>query len=95
MITPDMINGGFELCAGLLLWWNVKMILRDKKIRGVSILPTSVFGLWGFWNLYYYPFLGQTLSFWGGIFVVTANTSWVVLAIYYKLKEKKEGGMNE
>ena len=89
MIWQDLVNGLFEFCAGILLWWNVRMILRDKKIRGVSILPTFVFGLWGWWNLYYYPFLGQTLSFWGGIFVVTANTTWVALAIHYTLKEKK------
>lgn len=66
------------------------MILKDKKIRGVSILSALVFGLWGWWNLYYYPFLEQILSFLGGIFVVTANTTWVVLALHYTLKEKKE-----
>ena len=90
MIWQDFVNGSFEFCAGLLLWWNVRIILKDKKIRGVSILPSAVFGLWGFWNLYYYPFLKQILSFLGGIFVVFANTTWVVLAIYYTLKEKKK-----
>jgi len=94
MIIQDLVNGCFETCAGLLLWWNVRIILKHKKLRGVSVVPTAVFGLWGFWNLYYYPFLGQHLSFLGGIFVVAANTTWVVLAIYYILKERK-GGVSE
>ena len=89
MLIQDLINGLFECSAGFLLWWNVRILLRDKKIRGISILPTAVFGLWGFWNLYYYPFLEQHLSFLGGLFVVAANTAWVILAIYYTRKEKK------
>ncbi len=95
MITPDMINEGFELVVGILLWWNVRLIVRDKKLRGVSILPTSVFGLWGLWNLYYYPYLEQMLSFVRGIFVVVANTTWIFLALYYMIKEKKKGGVRE
>jgi len=32
---------------------------------------------------------GQTLSFYGGIFIVTVNTIWVSQMIYYTRKEKK------
>jgi len=88
-MIPDLINGSFEFLAGFLLWNNVRMILRDKKIRGISIVPTLFFALWGFWNLYYYPHLGQILSFLGGIFVVIPNTIWVGLAIYFTLKNKE------
>ncbi len=88
----DLINGVFEFTGGLLLWMNCIKIVRDKMIRGVFIFPTVFFGLWGFWNLIYYPSLDQWMSFTGGAFVVTANTTWVVLALYYNNKNKVARG---
>jgi hypothetical protein len=81
---PDAINGTFELMSGFFLWNNVRILIVQKAIRGVSILTTAVFTIWGFWNLFYYPHLGQWLSFFGGINVVMANTVWVSLAIKYR-----------
>lgn len=89
MSWQDLVNGLFEGGAGILLWWNVVRIVKDKKLRGVSLVPTAVFTAWGFWNLYYYPHLGQILSFFAGISVVVANTTWVALAVYYKFFYKK------
>lgn len=84
MNIPDFINGLFEMSGGFFLWNNVRILFRQKKIRGVSILTTAIFSAWGFWNLFYYPHLGQWLSFVGGINVVLANTAWVILALKYK-----------
>jgi len=86
--TQDLINAGFECSAGILLWMNVIKLYKDKVLRGVAITPTLVFTLWGYWNLYYYPHLNQTLSFLAGILVTIANTTWVVLAIHYYKKGK-------
>lgn len=83
MSIPDLINGTFELGGGILLWMNVYRLYKDKIIRGVSLAPFVFFTLWGYWNLYYYPHLSQWASFVGGIFVVAANTAWVLMAIYY------------
>ena len=80
---PDAINGTFELMSGFFLWNNVRILLKQKSIRGVSVLTTAVFALWGFWNLFYYPHLNQWLSFVGGLNVVSANATWVILAIKY------------
>jgi hypothetical protein len=82
---PDLINGVFELGGGLLLFWfNVRAILRDKKVRGVHWAPVVWFDLWGYWNLFYYPHLGQMLSFMGGCIIVSANTVWLSLAWRYR-----------
>lgn len=83
MNIPDLINALFEVVSGSLVWLNVRAILRDKTIRGVSVAPITCFVLWGFWNLYYYPHLDQWFSFVGGLSVATANTAWLVLIIYY------------
>lgn len=63
---------------------NVQAIVRDKKVRGVSSVAQWVFTSWGFWNLYYYPHLGQWLSFAGGIVIVSGNFAWVLLAWKYR-----------
>lgn len=62
---------------------NCQVILRDKGVRGVDWRATAFFTAWGAWNLFYYPHLGQWLSFSGGLVIVAANAVWVSLALRY------------
>lgn len=82
----DLINGCFELLAGFMVLNHCRAVLRDKAVAGVSILSTIFFSAWGYWNLYYYPSLGQWWSFAGGILIVVSNTAWVILLIKYRKK---------
>ena len=84
MNTPDLINGSFEFVGSLLIFNHCLAVLRDRAVAGVSIISTAVFTMWGFWNLYYYPHLSQWASFAGGVFIVFANVSWVMLMVHYK-----------
>ena len=86
MNVPDLINGLFEAFGGILLCINIYRLLKDKRVQGVSLVPVSFFTLWGCLNLFYYPHLNQWISFMGGILVVLANTTWILMAIYYKKK---------
>jgi hypothetical protein len=52
-------------------------------VKGVHWIPTGFFTAWGFWNLYYYPHLDQWLSFFGGLFIVAGNFSWLILMVMY------------
>lgn len=83
-MTPDQINSGFELAAGLLLMLNVKRLYRDKNFRGVCIAPTALMAAWGCWNLYFYPHLNAWWSFAAGIPIVIVNAIWVGQMIYYR-----------
>lgn len=83
-MTPDMINGSFELFSAVLFLLNIRILLRDKKTQGISLVPTTFFTAWGFWNIYYYSYLDQWFSFYGGIFLVAVNTWWLLLALYYR-----------
>lgn len=85
----DLINGCFELVGGFLYVLNIRAILRDKVVHGVSLLPAFFFSTWGIWNLFYYPSLEQWYSFTGGVFLVTFNTIWLILALYYSRKGKQ------
>lgn len=84
MITPDLVNGVFELFGSVLIWMSIRKIMVDKCSRGVSVIHISFFSCWGFWNLFYYPHLDQWISFVGGISIVVANTIWAVLMFKYR-----------
>lgn len=88
MNIPDLINGVFESSGSLFILLSIIKLHRQKIVRGVSWIHAGFFAGWGYWNLYYYPYLGQWLSFAGGLAIVTANTFWLGQLIWYTQKEK-------
>ncbi len=48
MNWADGVNGLFELLGTLFITLNIHRILKDKKVLGVSILPTVIYAAWGF-----------------------------------------------
>ncbi len=83
-MTPDVINGLFEGVGGILLWKNVARLYEEKMVRGMHWQVTAFFFVWGLWNLFYYPSLGQWWSFVGGINIALANSVWIALALRYR-----------
>lgn len=84
MNLPDLVNGCFEASGSLFILMHVRRALLDRAVAGVSTVATAFFASWGFWNLFYYPHLGQWWSFAGGVAIVTANVAWVFLLIRYR-----------
>lgn len=83
MSWPDMVNAGFEAGAGLAVLAHCATLYRDKEARGLSIPAVVFFTVWGFWNVFYYPHLGQFWSLAGGIFVTLANLIYLALLLAY------------
>ena len=88
-MISDLINCGFEAFASLAVYNHCRVIMRDKKVAGTSILSTAFFMAWGFWNMYYYPALGQNLSFFAGIGVCAMNCLYVYLLCKYRVDKPK------
>lgn len=84
MNLPDASNGAFEAIGGLLQIRNCFVLWQHKKVWGVDWRVTAFFTLWGLWNLFYYPHLGQWLSTAGGVVIVLANIVWVSGAIHFR-----------
>jgi hypothetical protein len=88
MNLPDFINGVFEAGIGCLSWLNVRALARDKVLKGVHWGITAWAGVWGLYNLYYYPHLHQWWSFTGGLVIVAGNLTWLSMVCYYATKGK-------
>lgn len=84
---PDIINGAFELLGSFFILTSIVKIYKDKQVRGVSWIHAGFFSAWGYWNLFYYPYLSQWFSFLGGCGIVATNTFWLGQLIYYTTKE--------
>jgi len=83
----DLINGIFEVCGGVFVIPSIIKISKEKRVNGINWITTLFFTCWGIWNLFFYPFHGLTISFYGGVFLVLANGIWLVLLIYYQHKQ--------
>jgi hypothetical protein len=90
MQLPDLINGIFECSGGVFISMSIVKLYHDKAVRGVSWPHVAFFSSWGFWNLYFYPYLEQWLSFVGGAALVAANTIWLGQIVYYNWINKAE-----
>lgn len=87
----DNVNGMFEFLSGFFILLHCLKMYQDKKVRGVSMLAAVYFTSWSYWNLHYYPNLGQWYSFIGGGFTTICHTIWLSMILYYIRKEKHEG----
>lgn len=89
MTTHDAINAVFEGGGAIALCLNVRRLLKDKSVKGVSLLTTSWWTAWGFWNVYFYAAVSCAASFWAGLAVVIVNAVWLGLALRYARAERR------
>lgn len=84
MTLPDIINGLFESFGFIAVAFSCVRLLKDKQVKGVSLVTTTFFTSWGLWNLYYYPALGQMFSGVAAGLVCSANLFWCYLILKYR-----------
>ena len=87
-MTPDAINATFELAGGIFVGFSIWKLHKEQLVRGVSWIHVCFCFMWGGWNLFYYPYLGQWLSFLGGLLIVATNLIWFIQLIYYTHMER-------
>lgn len=54
MTFHDAINAVFEGGGAIFLMLNVRRLLKDRSVKGVSLVTTTWWTAWGFWNVYFY-----------------------------------------
>jgi hypothetical protein len=88
-MTADQCNAAFEFIGALLILNHARCGFT-YGLSGVSMFSTVIFTLWGVWNLFYYPSLGQYYSFVAGICVIFANVIWINVIIRYRIKARTD-----
>lgn len=83
MTHPDLINCSFEFGGAIAQCVNIRRLLRDRMVRGISLSTTTFFNAWGLWNLYYYLHLEQPWSWFGGAFLTSINLIWLSIAAWF------------
>lgn len=78
-MTPDLINGLFELGGTFVVCLSIRRALKDGAIKGLSFWHVAFFTGWGLWNCFYYPHLDQTFSFLAGVALTVVNAVYFVL----------------
>lgn len=85
-MTSDLFNGAFEATSAAFVTLNVRQLILDKQIKGLSLIPATFFAAWGGFNLWFYPHLNLWWSFAGGVLLTTVSMLWLGLAIYFQRK---------
>ena len=80
----DIINSLFMAVSAVLIWKNVYRLWKDRKIRGVSIIPTIWFCCSGMWHLYFYASINAVWSSLACGVVLAANVVWLAMAVIYR-----------
>lgn len=93
-MTPDLINGVFELVASLMVVLNCRRLLIDKKVRGVSKSATAFFIAWGFYGLGVFLRIESFWSVIGAITLISANIVWLAMMMHYAQAEHTLPKMN-
>jgi len=82
-MSDDLVNSLFEFGGAIALLFNIRRLLIDRELKGISWLPVLFFTTWGFWNLRFYSNLDQQWSFRGACAIVVANSVWLAMLAYF------------
>lgn len=84
MNISDYMNAGFEAGGAAFNILNIRKILIEKEVKGVSLVPTAVFTTWGLFNVYFYSVNHLPISAIAAIAMCLVNATWVFLALKYR-----------
>lgn len=74
----------FFIACSVVVWTNVRALLRDKCTKGCSVAPAYIFLATNAYEVWYFLHIHQGLASLGAISMVAANLIWVGLAHYYR-----------
>jgi hypothetical protein len=86
MITAEQALTAFFVACSVVVWANVRALLRDKCVKGCSIAPAYIFFATNAYEVWYFLHLHQSLASLGAVSMVAANTIWIGLAHWYRFE---------
>jgi hypothetical protein len=83
--AEQLLTFWFVACS-VVVWTNVRALLRDKCTKGCSIAPAYVFLATNAYEVWYFLHFHQPLAALGSVSMVAANTIWIGLAHWYRFE---------
>lgn len=87
--TIDFVNALFEIAAVGATIINIRQILKDKCIHGVTVIAQIFYFAWSLWNVYFYYSYSTMFSYWVSVIFCLMNIIWLVLVFYFKFCKNK------
>jgi len=84
VISPDTINGLFQLGGAIVELYDVYLLRRDKRVHGVHYSTVAFFLLWALWSLAYYYLIHQWFSLAGASVLAASSFWWLELLVRYR-----------
>ncbi len=79
----------FFACS-LVCWLHVRKIMQDKRVKGVSLLPTFVFMITNVVEMVYFAQRLDWLSMAGAGSMLASNLVWTIAVFHYFFAERRE-----
>jgi len=84
LISPDVINGLFQLGCAALELYDIRILRQDKAVRGLHWSTILFFIIWNCWSIAYYVLLSQWFSLFSDFILFCTNILWLWLLIKYR-----------
>lgn len=87
-MNPEIGLSLLYAACSVVIWISVSALVRDKQVRGVSLIPAWVFLATNFYEFWFFTGLEQNTARIGSALMAVGNIAWLILAYYYHWKEK-------
>lgn len=94
-MTPEIGLTILYIACSVVIWISVRALVRDKMIRGVSIIPAWVFLATNLYEVWFFGGLEQFVARIGSGLMATGNLVWLVLAYYYMWSERADAQIDK
>ena len=79
-MSVDLINACFEGVGAVLVWRNVRVLMRDRVVKGVDWRVQAFWAGWGVWGVVYYSAVEHPLSAAACAVIASGNLTWTYIA---------------
>ena len=83
----DQVTSWFNIGAIIILWLNIRCLLRDKQLKGYSIYAACYFASWALWGIYMYWKIDLIWSMIASCVLLAAYICWIGLILWYRWSE--------
>jgi hypothetical protein len=78
------------ISCSVVVWMNVRALIRDKCTKGCSISPVFVFLFTNAYEVWYFTHFHQPVAALGAASMVGANLIWIALAFWYRYQARDQ-----